>query len=204
MRRSLPLFALGLFLTGCSGLIPPPQTDPTRYYVLTGPPPAPAAVGGQLRVGLQRVELADYLKSPDMIVRQGTNELTLQDYARWGEPLDAGIARLLRENLRTAVGVGRVFAQPFPLDQDRDCDVAVAILRCEGGTGAGSGRVARFAATIDITRAADGHLLGRRMFVAPDAAWDGKNFAQLAALLSADIDALGREIVAALPPAGAP
>ena len=180
MKRLLPLLGLCLLLAGCGGLIPPPQTDPTRYYVLNGPPPAPAAVGGQLRVGIRTVELAAYLKSPDMIVRQGTNELVPQDYARWGEPLDAGIGRLLRERLRASAGVGRVYAQPFPLDQDRDCDVAVTILHCEGGIGAG--RTALFAATIDVTRASDGHLLARRTFVAPEAAWDGKNYAELAGL----------------------
>jgi uncharacterized lipoprotein YmbA len=198
MKRSLlPLLTLGLFLAGCDGLIPPPQVDPTRYYVLTGPSPAPAAAGGPLRVGLRTVELAAYLKSPDMIVRQGANELMLQDYARWGEPLEAGIGRLLRDRLRTAGAVGRVYPQPFPLDADRDCDVAVTLLRCEGATD----RTARFAATIEITKASDGRLLARRTFVAPDAAWDGKNFGQLAGLLSADVDALGQEIVAALPAA---
>jgi uncharacterized protein len=204
MKRLLPLLALCLSLTGCGGLIPPAQTDPTRYFVLTGPPLAPAAVGGQLRVGVRTVELASYLKSPDMIVRQGTNELALQDYARWGEPLDAGIGRLLLERLRASAGVGRVYAQPFPLDADRDCDVSVTVLRCEGGTGPGS---ARFEATIDLTKASDGRLLARRTFVAPNAAWDGRDFARLAALLSADVDALGQEIVAALPasaPAGSP
>jgi uncharacterized lipoprotein YmbA len=198
MKRSLPaLLTLGLFLTGCSGLIPPPQTDPTRYFVLAGPSPAPAAAGGQLRVGVRTVELAAYLKSPDMIVRQGTNELMLQDYARWGEPLEGGIGRLLRDRLRTASAVGRVYAQPFPLDADRDCDVAVTVLRCEGSTD----RTARFAATIEISKASDGRLLARRTFVAPDAAWNGKDFGQLAGLLSADVDALGAEIVAALPSA---
>ncbi len=196
-RPLLPLLTLGLFLAGCGGIIPPPQADPTRYFVLTGPSPGPAATGGQLRVGLRTVELAAYLKSPDMIVRQGTNELMLQDYARWGEPLEAGIGRLLRDGLRTADRVGRVYPQPFPLEAERDCDVAVTVLRCEGSTD----RTARFAATIEITRASDGRLLARRTYVAPDARWDGRNFDQLAGLLSADVEGLGREIVAALPPA---
>jgi uncharacterized lipoprotein YmbA len=196
MKRFLSLLVLGLFLAGCSGLIPAPQTDPTRYYVLTGPPLAPAAAGGHLRVGLHTVEIATYLKSPDMIVRQGMNEIFLQDYARWGEPLEAGIGRILRDRLRTATAVERVYPQPFPLDAERDVDVTVTVVRCEGGNGP---RVARFAATIELTKPSDGSLLARRTFVAPDAAWDGKNFDALAGLLSADVDALGREIVAALP-----
>ena len=196
MNRFLPLLALSLVLTGCSGLFPAPQTDPTRYYVLTGPVAA-AAAPGELRVGIRRVELAAYLKSPDLIVRRGANELVLQDFARWGEPIDAGVSRLLHASLTAAGGVGRVYLQPFPLDQERDCDVAVTILRCEGGTD----RLAQFAATIEITRPTDGKLLARRSFAAPDAAWDGRDFGQLAALLSDDVAALGGEIAAALPAA---
>jgi uncharacterized lipoprotein YmbA len=207
MKRSLPLLALGLLLAGCGGLFPPPQADPTRYFVLTGPPPGPAAAGGRLRLGLRTVELAAYLKSPDMIVREGTNELALQDYARWGEPLEAGIARLLRERLLDAGGVGRVDLQPFPLDSARDYDVSISVLRCEGGSGPGTRRSARFLATFEITKPGDGSLVARRTFAAPDAAWNGTDFAELAALLSADVGTLGQEIVEALPvapPAGAP
>ena len=90
--------------------------------------------------------------------------------------------------------MARLYTQPFPLDADRDYDVAVTILRCEGGT-ASRGRIADFAAIIEITTAgAEPHVVARRTFVAPAAAWDGGNFAQLAALLSADVDALGQEI----------
>jgi uncharacterized lipoprotein YmbA len=199
----LGLLTFTLGLAGCGGLIPAPQADPTHYYILTGPAPAAsdAPAAGRLRLGLRSVELAAYLKSPDIIVRQGTNELLLQDYARWGESLDAGIGRLLRERLRAAPAVARVYPQPFPLDADRDYDVAVTILRCEGGLADGR-RAAQFAATIEIaTVGPDARVVARRTFVAPAAAWDGRDFAQLAALLSADVDALGREVVAALPPA---
>jgi len=199
----LGLLTLGVGLAGCGGLIPPPQADPTHYYVLTGPPLADsdAVATGRLRLGLKAVELAAYLKSPGLIVRQGTNELMLQDYARWGEPLDAGIARILRERLRTAAAVARVYPQPFPLDADRDYDVAVSVWRCEGGTAAGR-RVAQFAATIEITTTGmNARVVARRTFVAPPASWDGRDFAQLAALLSAEVDALGQEVVAALPAA---
>jgi uncharacterized lipoprotein YmbA len=195
---------LAFGLCALAACLPPPQPDPTRYFVLTGPAPAPTAGGAasadDLRIGLQSVELAKYLKSPDLIVRQGTNELVLQDYARWAEPLDAGIARLLRERLQAVDGVGQIYLQPFPLDANRDYDVAVTVLRCEGATTAGGDHVARFAATIEITTTGDhAHLVTRRTFVAPEAKWDGKDFARLAGLLSADVEALGQEVASALP-----
>ena len=201
LRLAPVVLGLGLLLlVGCD-VIPSPSADPTRFYVLSGSGPAPteAAVGSGLRIGLRSVELAGYLKSPDMIVRRGPNELSPQDYARWAEPLDAGIARLLRDQLRADPAVSRVYLQPFPLDADRDYDVSVSVARCEGGAGA-----AHFAATVEISTAGDSpHLVGRRTFVAPDAAWDGKDFGQLAGLLSADVQALGKDLVSALPAAAA-
>jgi hypothetical protein len=64
----------------------------------------------------------------------------------------------------------------------------------------GSSVVARFAATIEITTAGkDSRVVVRKTFVAPDAAWDGKDFARLAALLGEAVGALSQEVVAALP-----
>jgi uncharacterized lipoprotein YmbA len=200
--KTLPLspvlLGLGLLLLAGCDVIPPPQADPTRFYVLSDGPPAPAeAATSGLRIGLRSVELAGYLKSPDLIVRRGPNELSPQDYARWAEPLDAGIARLVRDQLRADPAVSRVYLQPFPLDADRDYDVGISVGRCEGGAGA-----AHFTAVVEISTAgATPHLVARRTFVAPDAAWDGHDFGQLAGLLSADVQALGKDIVSALPSA---
>jgi hypothetical protein len=41
--------------------------------------------------------------------------------------------------------------------------------------------------------------VARKLFTAPAGAWDGRDFGRLANLLSADISALGQEIVADIP-----
>jgi hypothetical protein len=43
-------------------------------------------------------------------------------------------------------------------------------------------------------------MVSRKVFVAPDAAWDGHDFGRLASLLSADVAAIGREVLAGIPP----
>lgn len=195
---ALSLAALGLAIAGCD-VVPPPQSDATRFYVLAASPLASAPATGTLRIGLKNVELAAYLKTRDMIVRSGTNELVLQDYARWAEPLDAGIFRVIRTELSTGP-VGRIYAQPFPFDADRDYDVSVTILHCEGETVSFARSVARFSAVIEITTTgANARVAARRVFTAPDAAWNGHDYDRLAGLLSADVQALGREIISALP-----
>jgi hypothetical protein len=44
-----------------------------------------------------------------------------------------------------------------------------------------------------------GEVVARRRFVAPETAWDGKDFSQLAARLSAAVAALSEDVVGVLP-----
>jgi uncharacterized lipoprotein YmbA len=213
-------FSLGLALTaavtGCN-VIPAAQNDPTKFYVLSAPlgqaiesqanapggrvpPAANLPTEKKVRLGLKTIEVANYLKGPEMVVRSGTNEVTMQEYARWAEPIQAGVTRLLREQLAGAANVARIDMQPFPLDQPRDFDIAVTILHCEGAKGGAEGRGARFEASIRISTAGlTPELVARKIYTAPAAAWDGQNFDQLAQLLSADVQGLGAAIIEAVP-----
>ena len=192
-----------LFLAGCN-LIPPPTPDPTRYYVLTGPAmgaPGSQPVTGALRLGLRNVELAPYLKKGSLVVRTGENEVRFPAEARWGDPLEMEILGSLRGQLLAAPTVGRVFVQPFPFDEPRDYDVSVRVIRCEGVDPAGGGQATvRFAAMVEITTSGvAGEIVARQRVVAPEVAWDGKDYGRLAAELSNAVAALSREVVAALP-----
>jgi hypothetical protein len=174
------LFGAALLLAGCN-VIPPPQADSTRTYVLTETLPSGQASGipaaGRLRVGLKRVELGSYLDTSDMVVREGPNQIELKDYARWAEPLDAGIARILQDQLSAAPAIGRVYVQPFPFDAERDYDVRIVVLRCEGSIATGRRAAANFAASIEITTPGpESKVVARRIFVPPGEAWDGHDY----------------------------
>ena len=137
VRPRLPIarLLLGTALLGLAGcqIIPDPAPDATRFYVLTGPLPAQAAsvTLGPLSLGLKAVSVAPYISSRSMPLRTDEHEITYNDYARWAEPLDQGISRILQGRLLLAPAVGRVYAHPFPFDQHRDFDIAVSIVRCE-------------------------------------------------------------------------
>ncbi len=200
--RSVPvlLAVVGLGLAGCS-ILPAPPADPTRYFVLTGPSLNDDGVrnfGGALRVGLKAVDIAPYLRKPTIAVRRGTHEVIYDDYIRWAEPLEAGVARIVQARLLAAPGIGRVYHAPLSFDQQRDYDVALSIIRCEGVTGNRS--VARFAAAVEVTTSGDDpQVVLRKVFQAPDGEWDGQDYAALARALSQGVAALCEEIVAALP-----
>ncbi len=193
-------FAATVALTAGCQLIPDPAPDPTRFFVLTGPglPAATTTAQGTLRLGLRSVELPAYLRSRSLLTRNGRNELAYDDYARWAEPLDDGIARVLRARLAAAPTVERVYAHPFPFNRDRDFDVSVTVIRCEGVRETGNA-AARFAAVVEITRAATGTVVSRQTFVTPDAAWDGQDHAALVAALSDAVGKLADAVTAQLP-----
>jgi uncharacterized lipoprotein YmbA len=197
----LGLAVLGL-LSACN-IGAPAQDDPTRYYLLSDSAAlstTPSASPTGARIGLHAIVIEGYLKKREMVVRTGDNEVDFKDYRRWAEPLEAAVSRILRASIVAAPGVANVASEPFPIDQDRDYDVAVEVRHCEGLVGPG-GASASFAATFEIWTAGNTpRLVARKTFVAPAAAWDGSNYDRLASLLSADISALGQEIAATLPP----
>ncbi len=200
------LFALSaLGFAGCS-LLPTPQKDPTRFYVLTGPTATELNTGykkGHLRVGVRSVTVAPYLDGKTMIVRRGPNEIDYRDYARWAEPLATGINRMLVARLHLSDRVQRVFPQPFPFDTTRDVDLHVSVLRCEGLVKADGTASVGFLCGIELVRAGEqagaGEVLLREVYEAPQTPWREGDYAELARRLSEEVARVADRVLAALP-----
>jgi uncharacterized lipoprotein YmbA len=193
-------------LAGCN-IVPPAQDDATRYFVLSDAVVAPADAfrapsASGLRIGLKSIRLERYLKERPMVVRRGGNEVQFEEFRLWAEPLDTGISRALRLSLLGAPGVAQVTSEPFPFDQARDFDVSIEVMRFEGAVVAGK-YAATLRAVIEISTPGSGsRVVSRKVFEAPAQAWDGADFDRLAVLLSEDVAALAREVVAELPAKG--
>lgn len=182
-------------------MLPEPQADPTRFYVLATPmggsaPVESATPASDLPVvHLRPVELASYLRGRPMILRRGDNEIEFREFARWGEPLELGIARVLREEL-AAGGAARVqFAAGSRRAQSAsERTLTVRVLAAEGGA---EGTVA-FRAIWELSAKEATATAGARGDYRPaDLRWDAKTDASLAAVLSEAVAGLAREISAA-------
>jgi len=196
VNRASGAMFLALFLGGCS--LPEAQSDPTRYYLLAMPaaetssaPNASAPV-----VHLRPVELASYLRSRPLIVRRGENEVDFRDYARWGEPLEQGIARMLGEELLARGAASEVAtAGAHAPTRPADFELAVRVLACEGRAHGG----VDFRATWELAAATDKHaVVAHGDFHPADLKWDGRNEATLAAAISRAVDGLSAEIAGGL------
>ena len=198
LRRSLSssLTAIMLVALAACGL-PQAQPDLTRYYLLnevTHKADVAEVVGEPPRIVLRPVLVPEYLRGRIMQVRVGDNELRFIDQARWAEPLEAGLTRVLREDLSQRPA--RVRVAPRGGDE-HDFDVAVNLRRCEGLMPAG---VARLAARIEIfSGGPDQKLVAQEDFSFDVSGWDGEDYGQLAKKLSEAADALTERIVTLLP-----
>ncbi len=200
--RPLPLSRLVLAAAcllaaaGCS-IVPEAKTDPMKFYVLSTAAAGATPPAGAPNVQLREVELASYLRSRPMVVRRGENELEFREFARWGEALDAGIARVLREELIARGAAGAVLTAGARRETAKiDATLTVRVLACEGTAG---GAVA-FRAIWELAPAGPESKVpaARGDFRAGDLRWDGKSEAALAAQLSQAVSALAAEIATEL------
>jgi uncharacterized lipoprotein YmbA len=200
-RRALVLGGLlvaAWLLGGCS-LLPQAQSDPTRYFLLStvpGPAPSAPATAKAPIIHLRPVELASYIRAKPVIVRRGDNEIEFREYARWGEPLELGIGRVLREDLVTRGVAGAVLSAGLrAVAVEHDYTLIVRVLACEGGT---NGAV-YFRAVWELSTGGANPKTAANGEVQPtDLRWDGKSESSLAGELSKAIGLLAEDIAAGL------
>ncbi len=107
--------AAALGLAGCVSL---KRTPEARFFTLRSllepkeAPPAAARPGSL--VGLLPVLVPGHLERPQLVTGAGPGELRIDEYLRWAEPLDAGIARTLAENLDALLPAHPVIRPPWP------------------------------------------------------------------------------------------
>jgi uncharacterized lipoprotein YmbA len=123
------LVCLVVAVGACSFL--KPHADPTQYFVLTSEErQAPAAPAPKV-LGIDRIELPEYLMRPEIVTRTETNQLKIAEYDRWAESLKDGFSRTLRSDLENQLGTGHVLAAPFDPSHKPALIVDVEVRRFE-------------------------------------------------------------------------
>ena len=177
----------GLFTTACQ-IVPEAKHDLTRFFVLEDPGATMGSVGSNpdgATLGLLGIRLPVYLAdSRAMAISSASQEIEFRDFERWAEPLDEGIERVLQSALGRAVSVARVLTLPFGADVNREYDVQVDVIDCEGFN-SGSSQSVQFACEYSIMDL-DGELVAHGIYAANPAIWNGTP-GGLARLLSAAI-----------------
>jgi uncharacterized lipoprotein YmbA len=131
-RIAPPIALIALAAAGC-GLLRGPNVQPTQFYVLTAvaQPSDASPSSRQLIIGLGPVKLPDYLNRPEMVSRVTPNELRLDQFDRWGEPLKDNFIHTLATNLDTLLNLRQVVSFPWYSNTPMDYTVVVTVLRFE-------------------------------------------------------------------------
>lgn len=112
-----------------------PGTSPgTRYYLLTPETdrslgPMKSALPPAATVGIGPVSLPAYLDRPQIVTRMTGNQIKVDEFHRWGEPLKDAIQRVIMENLFAGAGDLQVVAYPWKRSMSVDAQVAIEVLR---------------------------------------------------------------------------
>jgi uncharacterized lipoprotein YmbA len=194
MRRSaarLALVCAAALAAGCG------TSPPARFYTLA-PTAAPAATTSTLLVAVGPVTVPTVVDRPEVVVSAGANELRLDDFNRWGSPLQDNLQRVIAENLVAILGTPRVILFPQQLASDPDYRVAVEIRTFDSTLG----QTAAVDAVWTIRRTRDGRTETGRT-TARESVTDG-SYEALAAAHSRAVGRLSLDIanaIRAMPPA---
>jgi uncharacterized lipoprotein YmbA len=202
--RSISLLCacLPIGLTGCVSL--GRREPPQRHYVLGGDTlrasPTISPQVAAVTVGVRRLKLASYLASPFIVVRRGTNQVGFSEFNRWGEPLGAGINRVIARSL-VARGFRDAAVAPWPGDARYDYLIQLDVVRFEGlapeeplSTEGGVSLVA----TWEIIRQEDGAVLARGTTDYRRPGWTVGDYAALVALLDQGLEVLSADLTASV------
>ncbi len=135
---TLFLMAMGVLPTAC--LFGGRGGAPTHFHKLESlhelePGRKALASLPEAAVAVGPINLAEYLNRPQIVTPTADNELRVNEFERWAEPLKSGVSRVIADNLALLLDTTRVAAvtsQAFP---KTDYQVAIDISRLDGAPG---------------------------------------------------------------------
>jgi uncharacterized lipoprotein YmbA len=184
MKRLLIL----LLITGCG------STPKESFYTLSSAPPVESSTSA-VSIHVATVSLPDAVDRTPMVIRTGPNNVEIEDFHRWAEPLNTAIPRVLAANLSQLVGGARA-SSGRQGGSPADYRVNVEIARFESSFAEG----ATIEATWSVTGTSGAPMRGRTLARVPSASGD---HAGIASAHSRALDQLAREIAATISPAPA-
>ena len=128
-QLSLVLVSVVLMvLSACTGI-----SKPSKFYVLSALPEsetAAEAVSNQnLAIGIGPITLPIYLDRSQIVTRISRNELEMNEFHRWAEPLKENFFRVLAENLSVLLDTVDVSIYPRRMLTPVDYQVAIDVTR---------------------------------------------------------------------------
>ena len=95
--------ALVVCLSACAG-----KSASSKFYVLSPLPQSKLSAAEGTTIGVFPVAMPDYLDRPQIVTRVSENEIKLDEFSRWAEPLKENFYSVLVENLSTLLNTAKI------------------------------------------------------------------------------------------------
>ncbi len=176
-----------VMLAGCGA------SSPTRFYTLSHPMAAPAsATSASYSVSVGPVSVPAVVDRPQIVVRTGPNQVTIEEFDRWASPIKGDIARIVAENLVSMLGTHRVSVFPQTTAAGASYRISIDVLRFDSEPG----KAATLDALWTVSSAKDKQSRsGRSTLIEPT---QGNSFDALVEAHSRAIGRLSADIAAAV------
>ena len=191
MIRPSALIAAALAISALAGCGSSPKVN--FYALSSAAAPERAAAGAAYGVvAIGPVTVPEMIDRPQIVTRAAANQVTLDEFAQWAEPLKGQIPRIIAANLTQLLDGAYVIAYPQSANVPADYKVDINVQRFESSLGD--------AAAIEVlwlVRPARGGApkTGRSVAREPTG---GKGYDALAAAHSRALAAVSREIAGAI------
>jgi uncharacterized lipoprotein YmbA len=125
--------AVLMILSGCA------STPPTRFFVLN-PIAGSERMGSRmsercLAIAIGPVKIPEYLNQSEIVMRITQNEVRVDEFAKWAEPLEDNISRALAENLSSLLCIRSIAIFPWKGGTLIDYRIDVHVIQMDGMLG---------------------------------------------------------------------
>ena len=88
-------------------------------------------IASKIIIGIGPIEIPEYQNRPQIVTRNNGGMLTFAQFDRWGESLDAGLARLILENLTVMLPQAEFQIFPCNFAIPLDYQIIVSVVQLE-------------------------------------------------------------------------
>ncbi|MBF0368802.1 MAG: membrane integrity-associated transporter subunit PqiC [Magnetococcales bacterium] len=193
------LLPLGLLLGACIPTVGGGgPVMPTRYFLLGKETQTLASLESATTsltpLTVNPVVIPPYLNRPEIVTRDGYNEITLSEYHQWGGSLSDNLSRVLEENLSQLLPGHRLGNGLTPVVDLSGLTLVVRILRFERGVE----RQVNLTASWRILGDDDGRIKASGHFSKESAAVGYGDYVAVVAAMNDNLTALSQEIAQAI------
>ena len=127
MKNSVLIILLSVILFTHCGSSPPVQRYILTPSIKNDTETLSEKEATEITIGIGSIEFSEYLKRPEIVSFTGNNELNVDEFNRWAEPLEKNFERVLIENLSRLIPTDRIYIFPWQEEEPNSFQITIAV-----------------------------------------------------------------------------